>query len=292
MRIVEPRSLVRTNKNMPTKHKVLLVVVVLLSVVMVIGLPMILMSKEDNDAASRHNTNSNEITNKTTDEGVAADETVQKNPIGDEKYQSAWYALTIPDTIVPEVAPDLNNDTEFSRLVTSIAESRGYRLQKIYTGDNLVTYRGVSIEKSVLEPLQSLILEAAKEGMELSISSAYRTLEEQEYIFMSRYNQQRNQGKSQIEAINIVLEGAAPPGYSKHHSSYTIDMTCSGLGAERFIGTICDTWLSKNDYAKAKQYGFIPSYPTNIDVQGPIPEPWEYNYVGADVLSDINILNP
>lgn len=107
---------------------------------------------------------------------------------------------------------------------------------------------------------------------------------------MSRYNAQIASGKTSQAAIDTVLEGAAPPGYSKHHSAYTVDMTCSGLGAKSFIGTVCDEWLSADDYEVARTYGFIPSYPSKIDVQGPAPEPWEYNYVGADTLRDVNLL--
>jgi len=33
-----------------------------------------------------------------------------------------------------------------------------------------------------------------------------------------------------------------------------------------------------------KRFGFIPSYPENSGKQGPEPEPWEYVWVGEDVL--------
>ncbi len=209
---------------------------------------------------------------------------------GDEKYQSLWYSLPIPDTQTPMVAPDINEDTEFSRLVSATAESRGYKLQKIYFGDSLSSFRGVVVAEDVVEPLTNIVQEASLEGLELSISSGYRTLDEQEVIFYGRYSAQIASGLTEIEAINAVLEGAAPPGYSKHHSAYTVDMTCAGLGAQNFIGTACDEWLSADDFANAKKFGFIPSYPKNIDVQGPVPEPWEYNYVGTEILQEINLL--
>lgn len=223
-------------------------------------------------------------------EEISEDDVAAGQANGDEKYQSLWYALTIPDTLTPAVTPDMGDDTEFSRLVSSIAESRGYQLQKVYSGDELGSYRGVVVAQSVIDPLTELVAAASQEGLSLSVSSGYRALDEQEDIFISRYNSQRASGKSVENAIVAVLEGAAPPGYSKHHSAYTVDMTCAGLGAKNFIGTACDEWLSANDYAIAREYGFIPSYPKNIDVQGPIPEPWEYNYVGTDVLRDVGLL--
>lgn len=286
MRIVEPstKKVTKTKEKVDRKldyRRLLLIVPVLFAVVFVIG-KQTSKTPSTGENAQQETPNVSQVEEKAEEDvGVAS---------GDEKYQALWYSLTIQDTTTPLVAPDINNDTEFTRVVSAIAESRGYQLQKIYDGENIVRFRGVEVERSVEEALRALVLEANREGMELSISSAYRSLSEQEYIFMSRYNIQRNSGKSVEEAVNAVLDGAAPPGYSKHHSAYTVDMTCSGLGAEYFIGTVCDEWLSKDDYSVAKKFGFIPSYPKNIDVQGPVPEPWEYNYVGESTLEGLNLL--
>lgn len=290
MRVVEPdtRS-VGTISNVKRKNHLLKFFGVILMVSSVsYGMWFLLRSDTDKTQHDFMIVDTNEVEASEDTKQIPSENS--GSAVGDEKYQSLWYSLSIPDSKVPEVAPELNNDTEFSRFVSSLAEARGYRLQKVYTGDNLGQYRGVQLEKILILPLQELISEAKQAGLALSISSAYRSLYEQENIFMSRYNQQRTLGLSQSDAIQNVLEGAAPPGYSKHHSAYTVDMTCSGLGAKNFIGTECDVWLSDNDYENAKKHGFIPSYPRNIDVQGPAPEPWEYNYVGRQTLQDLNLL--
>src|SRR5690606_25521512 len=38
------------------------------------------------------------------------------------------------------------------------------------------------------------------------------------------------------------------------------------------------------NYANAKRFGFIPSYPPDGGKQGPEPEPWEFVWVGVEVI--------
>jgi LAS superfamily LD-carboxypeptidase LdcB len=75
------------------------------------------------------------------------------------------------------------------------------------------------------------------------------------------------------------------PGYSRHHTGYTIDLWCED-GSSTFLSSSCYKWISDNNYLKAKQSGWIPSYPAGTDDQGPEPEPWEYVWVGTERLME------
>ena len=83
-------------------------------------------------------------------------------------------------------------------------------------------------------------------------------------------------------AIDRRLRTAAAPGYSKHHTGYTIDVTQSGYAFTSFKKSPAYVWLTANNYANAKRFGWIPSYPPGAASQGPQPEAWEFTYVGLD----------
>ena len=85
-------------------------------------------------------------------------------------------------------------------------------------------------------------------------------------------------------AINQILNFYSIPGYSKHHTGYAIDIEDSGSGLDGFATTKGFAWISANNYENAKRFGFIPSYPDGATNQGPVPEPWEYVWVGRDNL--------
>ena len=130
---------------------------------------------------------------------------------------------------------------------------------------------------------------AASEGLQMSIVSAFRSVDTQRSLFLSRLAAQGvsiNDVANGVadEAVNEVLVTSSIPGYSKHHTGYTIDIACAGFAFESFGQSPCFAWLSENNYEQAKKYGFIPSYPEDADMQGPDPEAWEYVYVGADLL--------
>lgn len=71
---------------------------------------------------------------------------------------------------------------------------------------------------------------------------------------------------------------------SKHHGGYAIDFRYpDGIyGSFRWSPGIA--WLAKDNFAAAKRNGFIPSYPDDVGDQGPNPEPWEFVWVGADLI--------
>ncbi|NIR36644.1 MAG: M15 family metallopeptidase, partial [Actinobacteria bacterium] len=80
--------------------------------------------------------------------------------------------------------------------------------------------------------------------------------------------------------IDATLAQVAPPGYSKHHTGYTIDVRAPDGGGPAFAFTGAYAWLSDDDFAAARAHGWVPSYPDGGVAMGPDPEPWELTWVG------------
>jgi len=92
--------------------------------------------------------------------------------------------------------------------------------------------------------------------------------------------------ESSDSELDGILATTAIPGYSRHHTGYTVDIGCGNEPAIAFELTVCFDWLSANNYKNAKTYGWIPSYPEGAGQQGPEPETWEYVWVGIDALTE------
>ena len=95
-------------------------------------------------------------------------------------------------------------------------------------------------------------------GEELSITSSFRTFENQ-------------------EAIYAVNEFAVPPGASEHQCGLAVDVRTDEHASLNFIKSDAGRWLAKN----AHKYGFIIRYPYwGEDETGVTYEPWHLRYVG------------
>ncbi len=113
---------------------------------------------------------------------------------------------------------------------------------------------------------------ARAEGFDLSVLSAYRTIEEQQSLFFD-IKAQRGQVASERAEVS------APPGYSEHHTGYAIDIgdvTAPETDfSEEFERTPGFAWLAEN----AAYYSFELSFPRGNE-QGIAYEPWHWRFVG------------
>lgn len=185
--------------------------------------------------------------------------------------------------------PTITGNVEADNHIRTIAESRGYRLRPVAEEQFLKTIKGQRIQGKIVDDLSQLQA-AGKEatGIEFIFASGYRPVERQRELFLAKLTDVSHEdiiaGKADAK-INEILITRSIPGYSKHHSGYTIDIGCGNYLLEyAFADGACFSWLSANNYENAKQFGFIPSYPEGSGNQGPDPEPWEYVWVGEDVL--------
>lgn len=115
--------------------------------------------------------------------------------------------------------------------------------------------------------------EAARtDGVEISIVSAFRSVERQAEIVRAKL--------ARGQSIDQILSVSAPPGYSEHHSGRAVDVTTEGVRPleVEFEGTAAFAWLARH----AERFGFFLSYPRR-NRYGYAYEPWHWCF--KEVLS-------
>ena len=126
------------------------------------------------------------------------------------------------------------------------------------------------LRREATEHLELLIREAAADGVELVVASAYRSFAHQRF--------------SHARLASIYGAGAhtmsATPGHSQHQLGTAVDFTNAVAGYEvwqAFGSTVAYPWLLEN----APEHGFVLAYPSGqVKETGYRWEPWHYRYVG------------
>jgi LAS superfamily LD-carboxypeptidase LdcB len=192
----------------------------------------------------------------------------------------------------------ITGDDAADRHIIAIAESRGYKKRPIALEDGLNGSGNDRLQPVAREAYEKMVTAASDDGIRMGLVSGYRSISDQRGLFNSRFKTESANltGKTFTsneivirkadEAINNVLNTSSIPGYSRHHTGYTIDIT--DLNANKDFTLFANTegykWISANNYFNAKRFGFVPSYPPQASNQGPEPESWEYVYVGLGAL--------
>jgi LAS superfamily LD-carboxypeptidase LdcB len=119
--------------------------------------------------------------------------------------------------------------------------------------------------------LQSMIVAAKSDGINLEVISAYRSFSEQSAL-KSSYSFTYGSGANKF---------SADQGYSEHQLGTAIDFTTKGLGAgfTSFEKESAYKWLTDNAY----KYGFILSYPKGNSYYQ--YEPWHWRFVGKSLAN-------
>ncbi|MBI4101081.1 D-alanyl-D-alanine carboxypeptidase family protein [Candidatus Microgenomates bacterium] len=222
---------------------------------------------------------------------------------GPAKWSNEYYVNLLQNVQLPnlkalEVTPPITGLEEPDKHIRVLAEARGYRLQAVPTGQ-LVDLEQVNAQPALVGDWNELKAAAKNEvGITLTIVSGYRSVELQRQVFLTQFDKATKEGlgrsyRSQDitsgeldEVINKVLGEFSIPGYSRHHTGYSLDIedTSSGASFEQFEQTKGFEWLSRNQYENARRFGFIPGYPVGATKLGPNAEPWEIVWVGKDNL--------
>lgn len=205
-------------------------------------------------------------------------------------YRATSYPNTEPFTAPPEITGNVTADAR----IRTLAEKRGFALTSIpvapieKSGEQLAGgYQDDLLQPLAAKSWQQLKAAAKAERVSISLISGYRSPKSQRDLFTERLYSTGIKA-SQIaagtgdNAVNATLSMTAVPGYSRHHTGYTIDLQCDD--GQEFGASICGRWISKDNYTNAKKFGWIPSYPPDGGEQGPEPEAWEYVWVGTEAL--------
>lgn len=145
-----------------------------------------------------------------------------------------------------------------------------------FTPADLVSVDGYLVSAKAAPHLRDMLAAAAAEGLGISMTSSYRSYENQ----ITTYNGWVAANGS-TEAADTV---SARPGYSEHQTGLAVDLGTGGCALECFAGTPHYAWLQQN----AAKYGFIQRYYAGYEgITGYSPEAWHYRYVGPEVAMDM-----
>ena len=290
MRVVDHYSILEKNNTKAKRKKIGAVAI---SGLLVIGaLLLVFLVRGDNSSEEEVASNVQKVSS-TTSNGVNG--TTTTKPVNDfytgEQFQELYESLAFPNTQLLVESPEITGNKDTDKRIITIAESRGYELRSVPIFPIIKTNEPRLDTDDLLQPKaysawQKLQKQAEKDGIGLELNSGYRSVDAQRELFLQRLaaagaSTTAIANGSADKLVSKVLTLAAPPGYSRHHTGYTIDLFCTG-STGLFEDSKCFTWLSDDNYANAKESGWAPSYPDGVDDQGPEPEAWEYVWVGED----------
>lgn len=213
-----------------------------------------------------------------------------------DAFKDLYNSFAYPNTQEVTTPPSITGQPKADIRIREIAEKRGYTLRSVPVSPILKTGERDLEGDDLLQPLalsawQDIKAAAEKDGIPLRLLSGYRSMAYQRELFVQRlyaagaYPVDIANGIADAK-VDSVLKLTAPPGYSRHHTGYTVDFACYPNGVfMSFVKSPCFEWIKADNYRVAKENGWIPSYPEGADEQGPEPEAWEYVWIGVDNLS-------
>ncbi|BCI60291.1 M15 family metallopeptidase [Solibaculum mannosilyticum] len=132
------------------------------------------------------------------------------------------------------------------------------------------------LDSRAADDFDAMMAAAKKDGMNLYVSSSYRTPAYQKNLFEKRVKAAMANGESRAEAENTVAKETARPGTSDHMLGLAVDF--NGV-KNAFKDTKEYDWLIEH----CAEYGFILRYPEDkVDITKVSYEPWHYRYVGKE----------
>ena len=150
-----------------------------------------------------------------------------------------------------------------------------------------LTESGYQIDSRIQEPYSQLMEAGKAAGMDLTMVSGYRSIEQQQANYDVNYQNFLASGLSEEEARTKTEGYIALPHASEHTTGLAVDITSTALAnQEGNSGLLPDLenypeglWLKEN----APKFGFILRYPKEKEaITGINFEPWHFRYVGIE----------
>lgn len=130
---------------------------------------------------------------------------------------------------------------------------------------------------------RDMIAAAKRDGIDLMVVSAYRSVRKQQENLESYTERLINNGYTREEALILAKKEIAEPYTSEHNAGLALDILTTDWWethddiTDDFENTEEFRWLSENAY----KFGFIMRYPKEYeDITGYSYEPWHYRFVG------------
>jgi D-alanyl-D-alanine carboxypeptidase len=150
-----------------------------------------------------------------------------------------------------------------------------------------LTESGYQIDSRIKDPYLALMEAGKAAGMDFTMISGYRSIEQQQVNYDVNYQNYLASGFSEEEARAKTEEYIALPNASEHTTGLAVDITSTALAnQEGNSGLFPDLenypeglWLKEN----APKYGFVLRFPkAKEDITGINFEPWHFRYVGVE----------
>lgn len=130
--------------------------------------------------------------------------------------------------------------------------------------------------------LETMFAAAKSDGLQLQLSSGYRSYSYQIGTYNSYVHQN---GQAYADSIS------ARPGFSEHQTGLAADIEPVSRKCE-IIDCFADTpegkWLAANAY----KYGFLLRYPADkVSITGYDYEPWHFRYIGTELSVEMHNQN-
>ena len=187
-------------------------------------------------------------------------------------------------------------ESESKVIVTPVASSADWNLVLVNRENQLaeeivmelyLTESGYQIDSRIQEPYLQLMEAGKAAGMDFTMVSGYRSIEQQQTNYDVNYQNYLASGLSEEEARTKTEEYIALPNASEHITGLAVDITSTALAnQEGNSGLFPDLenypeglWLKEN----APKFGFVLRYPKEKEaITGINFEPWHFRYVGIE----------
>jgi D-alanyl-D-alanine carboxypeptidase len=215
-------------------------------------------------------------------------------------FITAFLVFVIIPRLHPENGPVSQDSKIFNKKQFSVNDpasiwavvNKGRALPSSYTPPDLVAPNvplrlpgsdpEMQIRTVAAADLQQLFNDAKSKGLNLMLSSGYRSFVLQQSVYNSTVNAEGQQGAD---------SSSAKPGHSEHQTGLAADIEPTSRECEVelcFANTAEGKWLAGNSY----KYGFIIRYQKNQEkLTGYEYEPWHVRYVGKDLARQIHTSN-
>ena len=234
-------------------------------------------------------------------EVTTEEETTAAPEVTDEETTAAP-ETTVEETTLPETTEEVTTEEVTTEEVTTeevttepeVTETPWYLvlvnpwhpLPDNYEFE-LTTITGkYKVDSRCSDALKQMLADCKAAGHTPYICSAYRTWDDQVYLFDKKVNSFISKGYSEAEAKILAAKETAVPGTSEHQLGLAADILCQSRPwlDEGQAKTATQQWLMANCH----KYGFILRYPKGTtDITGIIYEPWHYRYVGVEIATEI-----
>lgn len=200
---------------------------------------------------------------------------------------------TLPETTVEETTEEVTTEPETTP-EPEVTETPWYLvlvnpwhpLPEDYQFELTTVTGKYKIDSRCADALKQFLADCKAAGHTPYICSAYRTWDDQVYLFDKKVKSFTSKGYSEEEAKILAAKETAVPGTSEHQLGLAVDILCQSRPwlDEGQANTATQKWLMANCH----KYGFILRYPKGTTpITGIIYEPWHYRYVGVEIATEI-----